>query len=428
MKGNSNCGRDSNNPESESRRTGFMMDRTSSQRDEMMTEPTPEQIHWNQLRKQHLLDEKVSDCYEVAKAQLGLHSTDYWTPYFSVWARIGDFDARRMFESINNGERLVRTHAFRTTLHVIHIDNLSMIISATGPALYKVCRNDKFAKVDQLSDREIEHMLSHVREALQDGPLRTSALKRIVPDKAHVRSALLMLMARGEVVRAKANHARSNLTSYALLDRWVSGFRLKVLDEQEATTKLIRGHIGRFGPVSVDDIAWWLNLTKAAVKRAVQNLGDDITMILHRERECYMRTSDHEIASAIERPEKDIVWFLPYEDHFLKAFIDRTDFINEDIQARLSPADRRHYWPSNPDAPRAMLSRTLAATGEVRPSIWLNGRVVGRWEIDDLGEQKRIVTSLYTPDARDHHEGVEQVRSELEDFVNQALLPISTGR
>lgn len=392
-----------------------------------MTEPTPEQLHWNQLRKQHLLNEKASDCYEVAKEQLGLHSTDYWTPYFSVWARIGDFDAKKMFESINDGEKLVRTHAFRTTLHVIHVDNLSMIISATGPALYRACRTDRFNKINQLNDSEIEQMLSHVREALQDGPLQTSQLKRIVPDKAHVRSALLMLMARGEVIRAKAKHARSNLTSYALLDKWVSGFKLRVIDEQEAATRLIRSHIERFGPVSVEDIAWWLRLTKAAVKKEVQKLGDVITAVSRREREYYMLASDHEIASALEMPEEELVWFLPYEDHFLKAFFDRTEFIGEDIRGRLSPADRRHYWPSNPDAPRVTPGKALAATGEVRPSIWLNGRVIGRWEMDDEGEQKRIVTSLYTQDARGHRESIEQVRSGLEDFVNQILLPISGG-
>jgi hypothetical protein len=180
--------------------------------------------------------------------------------------------------------------------------------------------------------------------------------------------------------------------------------------------------------VSVDDIAWWLKLTKAAVKRAVQNLGDHITMIPHRDRERYMLTSDFEIASTIERPEEDMVWFLPYEDHFLKAFIDRTNFISQGIQAKLSPADRKHYWPSSPIAPGVTPIKTASATGEVRPSIWLNGRVVGRWEMDDSGEQKRIVASLYTQDARNHHESIEQIRSELEDFVNQALLPISTGK
>ena len=162
-----------------------------------MVEPTPEQLHWNQLRKQHLLDEKVTNYYEVAETQLGLHSTDYWTPYFSVWARLGDFDAKAMFESLDNGVKLARTHAFRTTLHVMHTDNLSLILSATGPSLFRAYRTDKYRKVDQLSDRQIEDMLNRVRELLADGPLQTSELKKAAPDVGdHVRSALLMLMAR----------------------------------------------------------------------------------------------------------------------------------------------------------------------------------------------------------------------------------------
>ena len=170
-----------------------------------MSEPTLEQLHWNQLRKQFLLDEKITSYFEVAKYQLGLHSTDYWTPYFSTWARIGDFDAKDMFESLDNGRKLVRTHAFRTTIHVMHIDNLSMIISATGPSLFKAYRTDKYRKVDILTDQEIEAILSGVKVALMEGPLRTTDLKKIVPGAGdHIRSALLMLMARGEVVRAKA--------------------------------------------------------------------------------------------------------------------------------------------------------------------------------------------------------------------------------
>jgi len=74
----------------------------------------------------------------------------------------GDFDAKDMFESLDNGRKLVRTHAFRTTIHVMHIDNLSMIISATGPSLFKAYRTDKYRKVDILTDQEIEALLSGV--------------------------------------------------------------------------------------------------------------------------------------------------------------------------------------------------------------------------------------------------------------------------
>jgi hypothetical protein len=390
---------------------------------------TIEQLHWNQLRKQFLLDEKVSTYFDVAKYQLGLHSTDYWTPYFSTWARLGDFDAKGMFESINKGRELVRTHAFRTTIHVMHIDNLSMIISATGPSLFKASRTDKYRKTDILADHEIETMLSSVKDALRGGPLRSSDLKRVVPDMVdYLRSALVMLMARGEVVRAKANHARSNLTSYALLDQWVDGFKLKIIDEQKAITNLIHHHIERFGPVSVDDVAWWLRQTKTAVKDSISSLGEEIVIINHGKKEKYMLKSDFELASASEKPKDDLVWFLPYEDHFLKAFIDRTNFINESIQPMLFPADRKHFWPSNPDAPQTMPSIGTRATGEIRPTIWLNGQVVGRWEIDDDGEQKKIVTNLYLKNSMNVQETVECMRRDLEEFVNMSLLPISGGK
>jgi predicted transcriptional regulator len=308
----------------------------------------------------------------------------------------------------------------------MHIDNLSLIISATGPSLFRAYRADKYRKMDQLSDKQIESMLNQVKSALEDGPLRTSELKKAVPKVGeNVRSALLMLMAKGEVVRAKANHARSNLTSYALLEKWVKGLELEIIEEHEAITQLIRCHIERFGPVSVDDIAWWLRQTKTTVKNVLQQLEDDVTSVEVGESSKFMLKEDKEIASSLAVPTEDIVWFLPYEDHFLKAFIGRSTFIEEAIQPKLSPADKKHHWPSNPDAYRKMPSKGLRATGEVRPSIWLNGRVIGRWEMDVEGSSKRVVTSLYSKTTKKQESMIEQVRKELEVFINSSLMPIS---
>ena len=393
-----------------------------------MVDATKEQLQWNQLRKQFLLDEKPSDFCDVAKAQLGLHSTDYWTPYLSVWARLGDYDAKKIFESIDNGRDLIRTHAFRTTLHVLHIDNLSMIISATGPALFRACRTDKYRKMDLLSDKEIEHMLNQVRLVLQDGPLRTTELKKLLPEVGeNVRSALLLLMARGEVVRAKAIHARSNLTSYALLDKWVQGFKLEIIDEQKAITQLIRSHIERFGPVSVDDIAWWLRQTKTTVNNVLEELEGEIVGIKIGNVDKYMAKEDFEISASLSIPSEDKVWFLPYEDHFIKAFINRSNFIEEDIQHRLFPADRKHFWPSSQNTSLKMPSKDVRAIGEIRPSIWLNGRVIGRWEMDDDSDLKKVVMSLYSKVTKPQEKKIEQVREQLETFVNSSLVPISGG-
>lgn len=102
-----------------------------------MTTATIEQLRWNQLKKQSVFGEERPNFYELAKSQLGLHSTNYWTPYLSAWARIGDYDTHDVFKSLNSGKHLLRTHAFRLTVHVIHQDNFPMIIRAIGSRLYK---------------------------------------------------------------------------------------------------------------------------------------------------------------------------------------------------------------------------------------------------------------------------------------------------
>jgi hypothetical protein len=389
-----------------------------------MTNPTAEQLHWNHLRKQGLLEDYSGDFYSLARDQLALHSTDYWTPYLSVWARIGDYDAKSVFESINSGKTLVRTHAFRTTVHLVHLDNLSLILSATGPSLYrKVCKD---RELRLLSGGEIGKMEKRVESAFLERTMTMRELKEAFPEyQNYIRSVLRLLFAKGSVVRAEASHARSNLTSYASLQNWVPGFELEIVDEKRAESEVIRRHLERFGPSTIDDISWWLGTTKTAVKDALESFGDEIRSFQYGDSEVFAHSRDYEIAASLELPSDRHVWFLPYEDHFLKAFIGRDSFINPDIQPKISPASPRHYWPSDPDAPRKMPSKGVRATGEIRPTIWLDGAVVGRWEIDDSNEEKEVVTSLYSKAAVENSDQIDEVREDLQEFINLRLVPIS---
>ena len=160
----------------------------------------------------------------------------------------------------------------------------------------------------------------------------------------------------------------------------------------------------------------------------LQQLDDDLVSVELQGSTKYMLKNDMKKAASLNIPADDQIWFLPYEDHFLKAFIDRTAFIAEEIQPRLSPADKKHFWPSNPNAPQKMPSKGVRATGEVRPTIWVNGCVVGRWEMDDEGKSKTVVTSLYSKVTKTQEKKIEEVRKELEYFLNSELLPISGGK
>jgi hypothetical protein len=160
----------------------------------------------------------------------------------------------------------------------------------------------------------------------------------------------------------------------------------------------------------------------------LQQLEDEVTSVQVGESSKFMLKEDKEIAASLSVPTEDKVWFLPYEDHFLKAFIDRTVFIEEKIRPMLSPADKKHHWPSDPDAYRKMPSKGVRATGEVRPSIWLNGRVIGRWEMDEDDGSKRIVMSLYSKTSKQQENTIKKVRSELEEFINSSMMQISGGK
>ena len=58
-----------------------------------MAPPTPGQLRLLQLHKQ--FDRPGTDFFELARRMLGLHSTDYWTPYLSARARLGDSTSPR---------------------------------------------------------------------------------------------------------------------------------------------------------------------------------------------------------------------------------------------------------------------------------------------------------------------------------------------
>lgn len=70
------------------------------------------------------------DFVTLAHQLLGFHSTDYWSPYLSAWARIGDYDAAAVFEAINTGQGLARVSCYRFTAHVLPAEDVALVLRA----------------------------------------------------------------------------------------------------------------------------------------------------------------------------------------------------------------------------------------------------------------------------------------------------------
>jgi hypothetical protein len=351
----------------------------------------------------------------LVRAHIGLHSTDYASPYLSSWARREGFDAAALAGRLSQGQGLVRINCFRNTVHVVHVDDLPMLVAATGPACAAVGRRG----LKGLSDEEIRRGLGRIHAALADGPLGTNGLKAALPDlAADSRSWLLLALGEGDVIRADTPHARSNRSRYALTRTWVAGYRGVELPPAEARRELLGRAVEAFGPVTEADLAWWLPAAKGEVSRALAALGTRVRSVEDGGTRYYYAPA---LADApVCRPEELGAWLLPYEDGLLKGYVDRSWYLAPGLRDVLFPHSVTHWAPPAGVSPGPGPHGGVNATGEARPSIWWEGRAVGRWEERKGG----VVWQLHADVGAEGRRRIEEEIGRLDSFLERELYPL----
>jgi len=379
-----------------------------------------------QLEKQVLRIPSTAQPEEVVRDQIGLHSTDYWTPYISLYSRIGPYDTSALFDKINNSERLFRVNAFRGTIHLVHEEMLAMISKAVSEIMYKRLP-PPFRKY---SAEKHEYWLQQVEDIMSSGPVSTNKIREELPElKSDLRWILYYGISKCEVIRGASSHARSNRTDYQLLEQAAPAVvdQLTELTVDEAIAQLSQEYVRLFGPVTATDFAWWLPYSKTKSRKLFNDLEHIKRFEIHGE----IYFVDEQDLSRMTDENPDIsnrVWFLPYEDHFAKAYAPEHRFyVNDNYQDLIYPTYNHENWPINhPSQQRKEVKMRTA--GEKRPSIWADGKIVGRWEINDSRDTdlKDIAYNLFDKHlSQDIKQEISEQCAKLHEFINYKLLPIS---
>ena len=344
---------------------------------------------------------RAPDVDTLVRATIGLHSTDYATPYLSAWARLESFDAGALFARLNAGRGLVRVNAFRNTVHVVHVEDAPVVLAATGAATEQVGRRSPGIKA--LSDAEVDRGVGQLLAALAEGPRANAALKNVVPNlAADLRYWVMIGMGRGEIVRADSPGPRSNRTRYALARQWIPGFVPGQVAPADARRELLARAINTFGPVTEADLAWWLPAPKGEVTRVLASLGRAAARVVVDGTAYWF---DPALADAPAPPrDTHAAWLLPYEDALLKGYQDRAWCLAPGLQPVVFPHNVEHWFPPDGVDPGPGPHPGVRTSGEARPTVWYGGRVVGRWE-----ERGGVVTQLH---AEIGAEGVAAVAAE----------------
>ncbi|MGX7673243.1 winged helix DNA-binding domain-containing protein [Plantactinospora sp. DSM 117369] len=325
-------------------------------------------------------DARADDPVEVARDLVALHASDPPTVYLALFARLAgaDIDARTVDRVLYDDRTLIRMLAMRRTMFVTPVESVPVLHEAAARTVAGRERRKLLgflaeagvaddverwlAEVEAVALRAIEARgevtsaeLAEEDERLRQ-PLVLARGKSYEGRQRVVARLLLLLAAEGRIVRGRPRSTwRYSPYRWSLAQRWY-----RVAPEpwtaEEAEVELARRWLAGYGPAPAEDLRWWAGWTVGQTRRALAGVKpvevelDGGTGLL--------LPDDLEPVSPVEP------WaaLLPGLDPTPMGW------------------SRREWFLGGHG------SRLFDRSGNIGPTVWWDGRIVGGWAQRKGGE------------------------------------------
>jgi hypothetical protein len=306
----------------------------------------------------------------AVRAMVALHATDPATVFLSVRARTADADVAAVERALYAERSLHRLLAMRRTMFVVPADEAATVQAAAGDPIAVqqrkryaqlldaagVVEGDAGAWLDEVADATERALLARGEatavELAADVPLLRTEIQ-LAAGKSYGGTqkatpwVLLLLAAQGRITRGRPRGTWLNNQW-----RWRPAEPMRRPAADEARAGLVRRWLEAFGPGTVADLRWWTGWTATHVKAALKAVGAI-------EVESGVILPDD--LAPVDPPPPWIA-LLPALDPTPMAWQDRS-------------------WFLGPHAPRL-----FDRSGNIGPTVWSDGRVVGAWAQRPTGE------------------------------------------
>ncbi|GGK68391.1 winged helix DNA-binding domain-containing protein [Nocardia camponoti] len=316
---------------------------------------------------------RSTDPVEIARSLVVLHATDPATVYLSIAARGVDLTPADVQQALYEDRALVRLLAMRRTMFVAPTELLPVLQSSCCDALARKQRKTyaQFLAKAGAVDGDVSEWLIDVENethavVLERGAATGLELGKAVPrlqtkvDTAPGKSyskpvgittwVLVTLGAEGRIVRGRPGGGwTSSSYTWVPAEKWLPP-TLSAVAAAEARTELVRQWLYAFGPAPLSDLKWWTGWTVAEVRSALAGI-DTVEVDLDD------GTTGLVLADDLPPVATPDPW---------AALLPALDPTPMGWQSR--------DWFLGPHAP-ALFDRN----GNVGPTIWADGRIVGGW-------------------------------------------------
>ncbi|MDL4821577.1 winged helix DNA-binding domain-containing protein [Actinomadura opuntiae] len=321
---------------------------------------------------------RTDDVTEIARSLVVLHATDPATVFLSVAARsvtAGPSDVER---ALYDDRTLLRMLAMRRTMFVAPVELVPALQASTANALAAKQRRRYGTLIERGSD--IENVAEWIREVedathrvlLERGEATGAQLSAAVPElrtqvdpapgKPYSRPTnvttwvLVTLGCEGLIVRGRPNGGwTSSQYRWAPIETWLPG-GIERVPADEARAEVARRWLRAFGPAPAADLKWWTGWTAGEVGKALARL--DTAEVDLDGAPGIVLADDLDPAP----PPEPAAALLPALDPTPMGWQERGWFLGD-------------HGP-------LLFDRN----GNIGPSIWWDGRIVGGWAQRKDGE------------------------------------------
>lgn len=321
------------------------------------------------------------DAVAVAGGLAGLHATDPASVYLAARRRVPGLTVADLEATLYEERSLVRMLAMRRTMFVVPVDLMPVLQAACTDAVAVMIHKRLLTELTKTelgggAGAWLDGVLEATLAALEARGHATGVqLSTDVPDLRRklvmgegkswgaeitiTSQTLNLLAARGHLVRGRPKGSLvSSQYEWAATDRWLAEVP-EPWPTDEARTELARRWLAAFGPATLDDVQWWTGWNKGQTKAAVVALGDAVTEVELADGSPALVPADD--ADPVDPPAPWVA-LLPALDPTAMGWKGR-DFYLGDHRERLF--DRN---------------------GNIGPTAWCDGRIVGGWAQRPDGE------------------------------------------
>ncbi|MET7600842.1 winged helix DNA-binding domain-containing protein [Streptomyces sp. NPDC005481] len=321
---------------------------------------------------------RAADPEEVADSLVALHGTDPATVYLAVGARLAEpgKTVAGLERALYEDRTLVRMHGMRHTVFVFPAALTAVVHASTGLA---VAAKARAGLLDQLAEgsggRLTEEWLAEVEAATLAALARRgeATVDELVADEPRLRERFTYGAGRGYEseqtvssrlmrvlgVEGRVVRGRPLGTWTSTRFRWAVAPPHPELVPAEAQSDLMGRWLAACGPATEEDLKWWTGWKVTDVRRALAAAGA-AAVSLDGGVTGYVADGD---AGPVTGPAEPWAALLPGLDPTAMGWRDRD-------------------WFLAPDLRPALFDRS----GNVGPTVWWNGQVVGGWAQRPDGE------------------------------------------